>query len=142
MVTIQQRISFLSATAFLVITLLASSSPSAYADLLFIGEPKDAVVAEEDEEASSMSTTLDTVFAGDEFADEATSMKKSNPVAVLSGSVNKKLKGVVTSVNVALRESLNTTSVSRDQWPVVLAVLLFLMLLMRLKRRSRKSKFS
>jgi hypothetical protein len=124
MITIQQRILGKALFGFLIIILLASLAPSAHADVLFIGEPEEAAVE------------------GDEFTDEAAMKKKSNPVAVLSGAVNKKLKGVTNSVDVALRGSLNTTSASREQWPVILAALLFLMLLMKLRRRSKKNRFS
>ena len=132
----------MSAVTFLFIVLLVSSSTVAYADVLYIGEPEDAASAGDDE-ALLESFEIDELFVDVEHVvDEATPVKKSNPVAVLTGSVNKKIKGVGNAVDVALRGRINSAFAVQNQWPFLLAGLLFLMLLMRLKRRTRKNKFS
>ncbi len=139
--TIQQRISLRTVFGFLVITLLASSATAAYGDVFFLGEARDTGFVE-NEVTSQESLAFDAFFEDEEPVDEARVTKASNPVVVLSSVIRMKLDGVGSAVDVAFRESINTTYGRQNQWPILLAGLLFLMLVMRLRRRTRKSKFS
>lgn len=137
MSTIQQRISLIIVFIFMGITLLLSSATVVYGDVLFLGDAREAGIVEN--EVTSEVTSFD---ADSLFADESTPAKASNPMAILSGVIHKKLNGAGNSIDVVLRDSVNGVSARQNQWPLFLAGLLFLMLVMRLKRRTRKSKFS